>query len=122
MIQSPRLSDRLTLQLVNHTNGAVGGDNNEFTMLIEGLCGGWCNIKQSRPAGHTNDHGLISNLTYAEGEEASRPFVGNGIAIDLGTFVEIVNDSRIATPRAHHGILDPPLDEQSGKNIDVIFI
>ena len=61
-------------------------------MLIVCLSDGRGEIQQGRSAGDTNGHRLLQALTHAQGIEACATLIGDGIALDIGTLVEVVHD------------------------------
>ena len=116
------LRQRLTVELVNPRLGAVGTDNDERLVLIPSLSNGWGQVEQGRTAGDADDDRLVESLHHTEGIESRRPFVGNGIARDVGALVQVMDDGGIAAAWADDGVTNAVLDEQSRQLVDAFLI
>ena len=91
-------------------------------MLIVSLGHGRGEVQQCRATGDTHYDGAFQSLRHAQGIEARTTLVGDGIALDLRTRVEVMHDGCIATARTHHGMTDAMSHEQGGQYVDVVFI
>ena len=112
MPQSIGLRQRLPVELVDPLRGTVGRNDHQRHMLIPGLCHGGGEIEQGSAGGDTYDYRLIELQRHAQGIEACRALVGDGITGDVGTFVQVVDNGRVATARADDGMTDAIRYEQ----------
>ena len=113
---------RLTVQLVNPRLGAVGTNDNERLVLIPRLSHSRRKVEQGRTAGDADADRLIQSLHHAQGIEARRAFVGDGIAADVGTLVQVVDDGRIAAARTDDGVTDSVPYEQGRQYVYALLM
>ena len=120
--ESPRLQQRLTVELVNPLLRTVGGDHYEGHALIEGLGDGGREIEQCRPRRDADDRRQTRAQGHAQGVESRTALVGNGIARQRRTLAEVVDDRGIARARTDNGVADAVGDEQRRENIYVFLV
>ena len=113
----------LSVQLVNPLRRAVGRDYNQGDMSIVSLCHGRSQIKKSRTRRDANRHGLeVARQRQAQGIEARRTLVGDGMALYLVRLVKVVHDGRITASRAHHRMLDAMSKQKRCQYVYIFFI
>ena len=91
-------------------------------MLIISLGNGWGEIQQGRTTGDTDDHGLLESLSHAQGIEARRTLVGDGVTRDVRALVEVMRDGRIPTARTDNGMTDTMSHKQGRQYIYMFFV
>ena len=91
-------------------------------MLIESLGHGRSQIEQGRARSDTNHYRSVCILRHAKGIETRRPLIGDGVARDVRTLVEVVRNGRVAATGTHHSLCHPVGDEQRGEYVDILFI
>ena len=91
-------------------------------MLIPRLSHSRSQVEQGRAAGDADNDRFMEGLHHADGIEACRPFVGNGIASDIGMLAEVMDDRGIAATWTDNGMTDAMSNEQGCQDIDVLFV
>ena len=64
----------------------------------------------------------MQTQAHAQSIEACRALVGDGIALDIGTGVEVMDNGGITATWADDSVTDAVGDEQGGQYIDVLFV
>ena len=116
------LRQRLTIQLVYPCCRAVGRHHYQAAVLVVGLGNGRQQVEQGRARRDAHHHRLIRALRHAQGIEARRALVGDGIAGDVGTLVQVMYDGSIAATWTDHRMTDSVLDKQGREDINIDFI
>ena len=116
------LRQRLTVELVNPLWRTVGTDYDEGLMLIPGLGDGGSQIEQRSATGDTDNDGGMESLHHAKGIKACRTLVGDGITLNAGTLVQIVDDGGIATTRTDHSMTNAVGLEQGSQYVYILFV
>ena len=120
--QSVGLWQRLAVELTYPCLGAVGRDDDDGHVLMVGLGHGGHEVEQGRPRRDADGHGLVECEGHAEGIEAGRALVGDGMARDVRRLVQVVHNGGIAAARTHDGMTDAMGREEGGQRVDVFFI
>ena len=120
--EGTRLWQRLAVELVNPLWRTVGTDNDEGLMLIPGLCDGGSQVEQCRATGDADNDGGVKGLHHAKGIETCRTLVGDGVALDVGTLVQIMDDGGIATARTNHSMTNAVGLEQGRQYVYILFV
>ena len=117
-----RLRQGLSVQLVYPLLGTVCRDDDKGNVLIISLSHSRSQIEQGRTTGDTDGNGFTKALAHAQGIEACTPLVGNRIALDVRTLVEVMHNGCIATAWTNHRMTDAMSHEQCRQYVDVFFI
>ena len=120
--QGIRLRKRLAVELVNPLCRTIGRDDHEGTMLVVSLSHGWSEVEQGSATSDTDHHRLMECLYHAKGIEARTALISDGIALYVGTLIQIVHDGGIATARAHDGMMYAVSHQQRREYVYVLLV
>ena len=91
-------------------------------MLIVSLSNSRSEVEQRRAASDADHYGLVQGLGHAQGIEARRAFVGNGVTPYVRTLVQVMHDGRIARARTDHGMTYAVGHQQSGQYVYILLV
>ena len=116
------LRQRLPVELVDPSLRTVGTHHYHGQVLIVGLGYGGRKIEQGRAAGDAYHDWLVERLCHAYGIEARAALVGDRMALDVWTLVQVVDNGSIAAAWAYYCVAYAVTHEQGREYVGVLLV